>query len=160
MTDKELIKQEIERRIKNLEFSLENNCVEKHSKLDILGNITTLESLLQFIEPLQETKKTGVELIADERQRQIEKEGWTPEHDIFEHRHGQLIDAAVSYALTEEERKQLCHLTKTDEEVPPTWPFEKEYWKPCPNDRIKELVKAGALIAEEIDRLLNLKKRT
>jgi len=25
--------------------------------------------------------KTGVELIADERQRQIEVEGWTAEHD-------------------------------------------------------------------------------
>lgn len=49
--------------------------------------------------------KTGIELIAEERQRQIEKEGWTPEHDILEHRHGQLVDAAVSYALTEEERK-------------------------------------------------------
>lgn len=97
--------------------------------------------------------KTGIELIAEERQRQIEKEGWTLEHDIFEHRHGQLIDAAVSYALTEEERKKLCHLVKVDEEVPPIWPFEKEHWKPCPNDRIKELVKAGALIAAEIDRL-------
>lgn len=101
--------------------------------------------------------KTGIELIAEERQRQIEKEGWTPEHDIFEHRHGQLIDAAVSYALTEEERKKLCHLVKSDEDVPPIWPFEKKYWKPCPTDRIKELVKAGALIAAEIDRLQNEK---
>lgn len=99
----------------------------------------------------------GIELIAEERQRQIEKEGWTMEHDIFEHRYGQLADAAVSYALTEEERKKLCHLVKTDEDVPPTWPFEKEHWKPCPNDRIKELVKAGALIAAEIDRLQNEK---
>lgn len=70
MTDKELIKQEIERRIKNLEFSLENNCVEKHSKLDILGNITTLESLLQFIDSMEGSvneneeinMKTGIEL--------------------------------------------------------------------------------------------------
>lgn len=158
MKDKvQLIIQEIERRIKNLEFSLKNNCVEEHSKLDILGNITTLESLLQFIDPL--TKKTGVELIADERQRQIEKEGWTKEHDSFRHKNGQLADAAVSYALTAEERKRLCHLARTDDEVPPTWPFEKEHWKPCQNDRIKELVKAGALIAAEIDRLLNLKKQ-
>lgn len=157
MKDKvQLIRQEIERRIKNLEFSLENNCVEKYSKLDILGNITTLESLLQFIDPL--TKKTGVELIADERQRQIEKEGWTLAHDFFECPYGQLVGAAISYALTEEERKNLCHLAKTDEDVPPTWPFEKAYWKPCPDDRIKELVKAGALIAAEIDRLLYLKK--
>lgn len=48
----ENIRQEIKRRIKNLEFSLENNCVEKHSKLDILGNITTLESLLQFLDSI------------------------------------------------------------------------------------------------------------
>lgn len=97
--------------------------------------------------------KTGIELIAEERQRQIEKEGWTMEHDIFEHRYGQLVDAAVSYALTEEERKKLCHLVKADEDVPPTRPFGKEHWKPCPHDRIKELVKAGALIAAEIEDL-------
>lgn len=96
---------------------------------------------------------TGIELIAEERQRQIEKEGWTVEHDIFEHHYGQLAAAAASYALTEEERKKLW----TDKEVPPIWPFEKEYWKPCPNNRIKELVKAGALIAAEIDRLRNEK---
>lgn len=54
MTDKELIRQEIERRIKNLEFSLEKNCVEKYSKLDILGNITTLKSILKYIDSLPE----------------------------------------------------------------------------------------------------------
>lgn len=64
MTDKELIKQEIERRIKNLEFSLENNCVEKYSKLDILGNITTLESLLQFIDSLPEEPASEEEIEA------------------------------------------------------------------------------------------------
>lgn len=62
MSDKvQKIKQEIERRIKNLEFSLENNCVEKHSKLDILGNITTLESLLQFIESIPEPASEDLE---------------------------------------------------------------------------------------------------
>lgn len=29
--------------------------------------------------------KTGIELIAEERQRQIEIEGWTAEHDKEEH---------------------------------------------------------------------------
>ena len=148
MKDKvQLIRQEIERRIKNLEFSLENNCVEKHSKLDILGNITTLESLLQFIDPL--TKKTGVELIADERQRQIEKEGWTAEHDA-EHTNGELADAAVAYAMRGYWKKRM-------------WPFRGDGFKPStaewPDGRIRDLVKAGALIAAEIDRLLNLKNR-
>ena len=69
MTDKELIKQEIERRIKNLEFSLENNCVEKYSKLDILGNITTLESLLQFIDSLPEEPKCIYNRTLDERKK-------------------------------------------------------------------------------------------
>jgi hypothetical protein len=30
-------------------------------------------------------------------------------------------------------------------------------WKPSPDDRFRELVKAGALIAAEIDRLLRAK---
>ena len=103
---------------------------------------------------------TGVELIAEERKRQIEKEGWTKDHDK-EHYLGQLADAAVSYALTETERKQIWKLYTTDEkvpDVPPTWPWEKSWWKPTPNDRVKELVKAGALIAAEIDRLLEQNK--
>ena len=33
------------------------------------------------------------------------------------------------------------------------WPWNLIWWKPTPNDRIRELVKAGALIAAEIDRL-------
>lgn len=33
------------------------------------------------------------------------------------------------------------------------WPWEARFWKPCPDDRARELVKAGALIAAEIDRL-------
>ena len=33
------------------------------------------------------------------------------------------------------------------------FPFEDHWWRPTPNDRIRELVKAGALVAAEIDRL-------
>lgn len=67
MKDKvQLIRQEIERRIKNLEFSLENNCVEKHSKLDILGNITTLESLLQFVDSIQDCQDVIEEPVSED----------------------------------------------------------------------------------------------
>lgn len=38
--------------------------------------------------------KTGIELIAEERQRQIEKECWTPEHD------DQLAEVFLPYAVT------------------------------------------------------------
>lgn len=32
-------------------------------------------------------------------------------------------------------------------------PWDNEWWKPSPDDRKRELVKAGALIAAAIDRL-------
>jgi hypothetical protein len=41
--------------------------------------------------------RTGIERIADERQRQIDAEGWTPEHDD-EHTNDSLAMAAVCYA--------------------------------------------------------------
>ena len=34
------------------------------------------------------------------------------------------------------------------------WPWNVVWWKPTPDDRIRELAKAGALIAAEIDRLI------
>lgn len=90
--------------------------------------------------------RTGVELIAAERQRQITTEGWTAEHDQ-KHDQGQLVDAAV------------CYLVPTDDDVHDWyWPWARSWWKPTPDDRIRELVKAGALIAAEIDRRLSLVK--
>lgn len=38
---------------------------------------------------------------------------------------------------------------------PPDWPWDlKRHWKPTPGDPVRQLVKAGALIAAEIDRRL------
>lgn len=90
----------------------------------------------------------GVELIAAERKRQVEKEGWSAGHDD-EHDDGEIARAAACYALPPEVRawKKLNHITDT------LWPWFAEWWKPCPDDRVRELVKAGALIAAEIDRL-------
>ena len=93
----------------------------------------------------------GSELITIERQRQIEKEGWTPEHDdnlVCD----ELAFAAAAYALTD---KYFYPSDRCNH----VWPWAKEWWKPTPNDRIRELEKAGALIAAEIDRLLRLKSK-
>ena len=91
--------------------------------------------------------KTGIGLIAEERQRQIEKEGWTAEHDA-QHNHNELAEAAVCYA-TPGPMRVINH----DDGIPYGWPFNKDWWKPSPQDRRRELIKAGALIAAEIDRL-------
>lgn len=89
-------------------------------------------------------KKTAIELIAEERQRQIDAEGWTPEHDD-EHCCGELADAAWCY----------LHYFMSFPfvgDAPTNWPWDLSWWKPS-DDPVRNLVKAGALIAAEIDRL-------
>ena len=92
--------------------------------------------------------KTGVELIAEERKRQVEVEGWSSEHDD-KYMKGALSDAGACYAIASGE------LQMRGEALPPNpglWPFHPSWWKPG-DDPIRALVKAGALIAAEIDRI-------
>lgn len=88
--------------------------------------------------------KDGAELIAKERKRQIEKEGWTKQHDRDMHDEGELLRAAICYARAGTEDIDF-------DEARQDWPWSSKWWKP--EDRIRNLVKAGALIAAEIDRL-------
>ncbi|WP_438286408.1 ead/Ea22-like family protein [Klebsiella variicola] len=78
-----------------------------------------------------------------ERKRQVSAEGWTPGHDD-EYEHGELADAAGCYALSSE-------LFDCAGEPPRPWPWPDEWWKPT--NRRRDLVKAGALILAEIERL-------
>lgn len=93
---------------------------------------------------------TGVDLIMHERDRQLKEEGFTVEGDMLYEDH-QLAFAAATYALPAVADKsrsfKRIHL----------WPWAPQWWKPSVEDRIKELKKAGALIAAEIDRLLRSK---
>lgn len=95
------------------------------------------------MEPTTVTK-TGADLIAAERQRQISGEGWTPEHDD-RHDDFELSAAARCYV-------QAAWRGKPRRRPPADWPWEDEWWKPS-DDPVRNLVKAGALIAAEIDRL-------
>jgi len=84
----------------------------------------------------------GIELIANERVRQIKEEGFDDFHDQ-EHDGQELTDAAVCYIYNSPV------LNGND-----IWPWEIEWWKPA-KDPVRNLVKAGALIAAEIDRIQN-----
>jgi len=101
--------------------------------------------MAEKILPPKEPPKTGTELIAIERERQMSKEGWTAEHDD-RHTKSELARVAAIYALPVEYRK-----LRYVEMWPVSWSWD--WWKPTPRNRIKELTKAGALIAAEIDRL-------
>lgn len=92
----------------------------------------------------------GATLIHQGRQRQVSAEGWTLEHDD-EHVMGELIGAALSYAGFSLEQVTDGEIEAGSEfEYWPDWDFK--WWKPS-DDPIRNLIKAGALIAAEIDRL-------
>lgn len=104
----------------------------------------------------------GIERIAAERQRQIDEEGYTPEHDQ-EHGNGALAYAAACYAAPEQIFRVVQQRVGRDGEV-----YEMIWHEPWPRGwkrrefphgssretRIRDLEKAGALIAAELDRLL------
>lgn len=87
----------------------------------------------------------GIDLIARERNRQIQHEGWDANHDEG-HDAEELAEAAACYIMPARARALGC----TDD--PFLWPGNWD-WKPTSEDRIRELVKGGALAAAEIDRL-------
>jgi len=91
----------------------------------------------------------GCELIAQERQRQIDSEGWTTAHDD-EHMNGEMSVAAAIYAAPGYECSNSPRIRAA---IMQFWPWYVSWFKPCRDDRVRELVKAGALIAAEIDRL-------
>lgn len=92
---------------------------------------------------------TGIELIAIERRRQVNDLEWTPDHDDA-HEDQSLALAAVCYALPPDGVREFL--------LRSLWPesWDVGWWKPDEEDRVRELVKAGALIAAEIDRLQRL----
>lgn len=118
---------------------------------------------------------TGVELIAAERERQVAEEGWTPEHDDT-HKDGEMADAGACLAATQ---PIFTHLhTQTQAHQPEAFTFTTPWpmsivdapsgaytvpwggWPKATDDRVRNLVKAGALIAAEIDRLQRATERS
>jgi hypothetical protein len=101
---------------------------------------------------------TGIERIAAERKRQIEEEGFTAEHDD-EFDLGHLVDAAICYVMPEEMRNIQIGIRNPTSLINELWPWDACWWNPTPDNRIRELVKAGALVAAEIDRLQRLESK-
>lgn len=94
-------------------------------------------------ETLQRLSRSARDVLA-ERQRQITSEGWTTEHDDV-HDGAEMAHAAACYTI--------CAAQKDGHKAPPppAWPWDFSWWKPT--DPRRDLVKAGALILAEIERL-------
>lgn len=102
---------------------------------------------------------TAARDVLRERERQVSKEGWTTGHDDT-HNRGELAAAAACYAMPESHREMLparrvkltyIHKYTYIPERPRLWPWSYRRWKP--SDRRRNLIKAGALILAEIERL-------
>lgn len=93
--------------------------------------------------------KTGIELIAEERQEQIEKHNWTPAHDD-EHDYGELRKMAAILAVNGTDAAVIDDYGDF-ESGNNTWGLEDK----LDGDKniIHRLKVAGALIAAEIDRI-------
>lgn len=87
-----------------------------------------------------EVASLAASAVLAERARQINAEGWTPEHDD-QYSNGELAVAAGCYAPYNTQAS-MC---------PAEWPWDSSWWKPT--TRRRALEKAGALILAEIERL-------
>lgn len=97
----------------------------------------------------------GLADIAQERRRQVEKEGWNSAHDD-NHVDRELVAAAACYAFPMQYAvfNGAVDVEPLDgDQMPLGWPeaWDVDWYKPT--NRRRDLVKAGALIVAELDRL-------
>lgn len=123
---------------------------------------------MQVVQPasavVNQQLTTAASDVLAERQRQITAEGWTPDHDA-EHDGGELAAAGAAYALHAADHLHPYSQGDGGDEAPGCWPWHNEvagrgegpvrtepaWWKPGAPRR--NLIKAGALILAEIERL-------
>lgn len=115
-------------------------CVDHLVGITPFNTIAALKDL-GYLKDRDGERADGAALITEERRRQVEGEGWTPEHDD-ELEDFSLERAAASYALADWDLRVFRRL----------WDWDLRWWKP--KSRLRNLIRAGALIAAAIDRLL------
>jgi hypothetical protein len=98
--------------------------------------------------PVQPDLTAAARDVLAERQRQISTKGWTPEHDD-KHNDGSLSVAAACYALT---NVACARPSALSTRYLATWVGWGAGWFK-PFNRRRDLIKAGALILAEIERL-------
>lgn len=99
----------------------------------------------------------ALQLLIAERIEQIERHGFTPEHDAY-HDSAELAAAALCYLGTYLEIATNPDFSAARVGTPAHWPWAPQDWKePTPDEdgKVKALTKAAALILAELDRVLS-----
>ncbi|HFU7435410.1 TPA: ead/Ea22-like family protein [Escherichia coli] len=120
-------------RIAELESQLKS---AENNDIDARCHIAELES---------RTVTAAAADVLAERKRQVTTEGWTPEHDD-QHVNFEMAIAGGLYAISAVDSHH-----KLRNSAPSAWPWDRKWWKP--DGPRRDLVKAGALILAEIERL-------
>lgn len=121
-------------------------------------------TVLELLDELEAAEKRIAELearafnpaildVIAERQRQQSVEGWTPAHDD-KHDNNEMAFAASCYAFHSAAASWDFEGDGTPYDIhqaPKNWPWDSRWWKPTSPRR--DLVKAGALIIAEIERI-------
>lgn len=144
MKAKQQLKEAFARSSKNIE--LDNRICTKKINMNLSKQLADIMS-----------KQTGIDKIWKERLRQIHTEGYDSDHDS-QHTLGEIAEGARCYltAALEQIYQETNHNAFLDsqtlkDEFCKDWPWEFDTFKPS-EDYQRNLVKAGAMIAAELDR--------
>ncbi len=121
------------------------NRVRKQNRhiCELFDDNTALRQLIAELE--SRTVTAAAADVLAERKRQVTTEGWTPEHDD-QHVNFEMAIAGGLYAISAVDSHH-----KLRNSAPSAWPWDRKWWKP--DGPRRDLVKAGALILAEIERL-------
>ncbi|HCD5410846.1 TPA: hypothetical protein OUF01_000055 [Klebsiella michiganensis] len=120
--------------------------METYWKTQCRGITDHCEELQARIAQLESRTVTAAAAdVLAERKRQVTTEGWTPEHDD-QHVNFEMAIAGGLYAISAVDSHH-----KLRNSAPSAWPWDRKWWKP--DGPRRDLVKAGALILAEIERL-------
>ena len=120
--------------------------METYWKTQCRGITDHCEELQARIAELESRTVTAAAAdVLAERKRQVTTEGWTPERDD-QHVNFEMAIAGGLYAISAVDSHH-----KLRNSAPSAWPWDRKWWKP--DGPRRDLVKAGALILAEIERL-------
>lgn len=148
--------------IEELEISMNGDYISSKEAIDVaieaLLKLPVLEAIISLVSGDMPVSCASMDVIK-ERQRQVSEEGFSNQHDD-QYTNGELAKAAAVYALPADVRTDPVVYRDIDQRVTVVdvlriklWPWSKEWWKPSPDNRRRELIKAAALIVAEIERL-------
>lgn len=128
-----------------------------HREGDFMASVTIVPKLPRVggvvIDPNLVGSKS-LQMVTQERARQVEVLGYDDENDAS-YEDDVLARAAASYLMRPIFTSPNNYVGDNMANPPKIFPFRAEFWKPHPENRLRELTKAGALVLAEMHRLIN-----